>query len=243
MITISVGILTKNTGLLLLPVAFGCLLLRRSETWKRKTALGLAGVMIVTILAGWFTAYRTLQNKNQDLIIGNTSTLHSGLAVPNNLPAFLIFNPVKILSIPYNNPWSDASRRQYFWEYWYRSAFFGEFDFGDDRKLLASWLLFWSMIVLVIAFAGFIRSLSHRFRDTIPLLLLLVTLVAGHAVFRFRYPFGSSQDFRYSLPILISLAAYATVFVVRCRSELLGNAMRFSIYAFTAFSVAFLLHA
>lgn len=242
MLAIALHVLTKSNGLLLLPVAYACLLLRRGTPWKKRLTEGLLGILIVAVVAGWFNVYRLTQNDEQDLIIGNTATLNSGLAVTNDIAAFTVFNPIEMMRIPYNNPWDDAARRNYFWEYWYRSAFFGEFHFGDDRKLLASWILGASFLVLLVAAAGFARSLRDRFYSTLPMLILGVTLSLGHAFFRFRYPYGSSQDFRYSLAVLFPWALFAALGVVLYRSAAWRMTATYVIHAFIAFCVAFLLH-
>lgn len=242
MVLIALHIITKSNGLLLLPVAYACLLFMRGIPWKRKIVDGVIGLVIVAVVAGWFSVYRLVQNSDQDLIIGNTGTLNSGLLVRNDVAAFTVFNPIEMVKIPYNNPWDDAARRNLFWEYWYRSAFFGEFNFGDARRLLASWVLGWSFVILVIALLGFVRSLRGRFYQYLPLVALAGALSLGHAAFRFRYPYGSSQDFRYSLLLLLPWALYAALGIVLYRAPLWKKTASYAVQVFIAFCVAFLLH-
>lgn len=242
MLAISLHIITKNNGLLLLPVAYFCLLAHRGLGWKRAIADGALGLMIAGVVAGWFSVYRMTQDSSQDLIIGNTETLNSDLRVENNSAAYTVFNPIEMIKIPYNNPWEDEARRNYFWEYWYRSAFFGEFDFGENRKLIASWVLGWSFIILIVGLAGLVRSLRGRFYQYLPMLVLGAALTLGHAVFRFRYPFGSSQDFRYSLLVLIPWALYVSLGIALYSSALWKKTATYAVHAFIAFCIAFLLH-
>lgn len=241
-VLIGLHLLTKNTGLLLLPVVFGSLLLARGVTWKRKAILGGISLGIIVLLSGWFTVYRHLQNTNQDMIVGNTGTLNSGLSIPNSVAAFTVFNPLKVIAIPYNNPWDDAARRQYFWEYWYRSAFFGEFHFGEDRKLMASWILVWSMLSFLVVIAGFLWAMRRKFHDSLPMLLTLVVFALGHAAFRMEYAFGSSQDFRYALLVLLPLAYYLTVGLLSLRNPLLQRAAGFTVQTFIVLCAMFLMH-
>ena len=241
MVTIALVILTKNTGLLLLPVAYVCLLLQRSMRWRTKMLLGITGLLTVVLLAGWFTAYRKLQDGGQDLIIGNVNALNSALAVPNSPTTFLTFNPASLLRIPYNNAWSDAARRQNFWEYFYRSAFFGEFDFGTGKLPLARWLLFWSFPVALIGMAGCVLGLRRLWRPWLPLYLLFVFLLAGHLAFRVQFPFSCSQDFRYSTLLLLPMAAFVTLGVLRIPTETLRNIARFFVQVFLLFCCMFLL--
>jgi len=240
--TIGLHILTKNNGLLLLPVVYGCLLFKPGFTWKKKIMEGAIGLAIVLLVAGWFSVYRTMHNTGQDMIIGNTGTLNSGLLLTNDIKNYVTFNPVKMLEIPFNNPWDDAARRQNFWEYWFRSAFFGEFQFGDSRKLMASWILFWAMTVGVIGLYGFIATPKNRTLQYLPMLLLAILLSLGHAAFRFKYPYGSSQDFRYSLVVLLPFALCVALGVLYARSALTRKSMIVALQAFCTFCIAFLLY-
>lgn len=242
MLAIALHILTKANGLLLLPVAYVCLLARRGNSWKRTFADGLTGLLIVGVVAGWFNVYRLTHDGSQDMIIGNTQTLNTELRVPNDAAAYTVFSPVGMIRHPYNNPFEDSARRRYFWEYWYRSAFFGEFDFGEGRRLLASWILASSFIVLLIALAGFIRTIPRRFYAYLPMAVLAAALPLGHAVFRFRYPYASSQDFRYSLLVLLPWALYVTLGIVLFRSPAWRKIATTAAHVFIAFCIAFLLH-
>lgn len=210
-VTIALGILSKNTALLLVPVAGACLLLARGLPWKKKILWGVTMLFIIGVGAGWFSIWRKYYDESQSLIIGNENTLNSGLAVPNNPSAFLVFNPIEMVKHPYNSPWSDDERRQYFWEYFHRSAFTGEFMPGVNRMQVASWLLIWSFILMAIAAYGVWKGIRTRLYDVLPLLLLTVLLLAGHAVFRFRFPFSSSQDFRYSILLILPFAYFVTL--------------------------------
>jgi hypothetical protein len=238
---IALFILTKSNGILLLVAAYFCLLLRYKKGWKEMVVNGLLGLLVVGMVSGWFSAYRILQDSSRDLV-GNTDTLSSGLLLENTASSFAIFNPVQMVRIPYNNPWEDSSRRQNFWEYWYRSAFFGEFNFGESRMLMASWILVLSFILFVIGIVGVIRGFMNRIPHALPMLAFFGILSLGHAAFRFRYPYSSSQDFRYSLPVLIPAAFFVTLGILLIQSPLYRKGCLFIINAFAAFSLAFLLH-
>lgn len=240
---IGLHLLTKNTGLLLIPIMFGCLLFQRNIPWKKKLTDGALALLIIVLVSGWFNVYRMMHDSEQDLMVGNTGTLNSGLVVPNDAAAFTVFNPVEIVRIPYNNPWDDASRRQYFWEYWYRSAFFGEFHFGEDRKLLASWILITSLLTLVIAGIGCWKWLRTRTFDGLPLLFMVGVITLGHAAFRWKYPYGSSQDFRYALLLLIPFAACVALAVTSVKAPLTKKILSIVPLSFILFCAAFLIHA
>ena len=241
-VVISLAILSKSNALLLLPVAFICLVIKNKWEWKRTLIDGCAGLLIVAVLAGWFTVYRHLLSTGQDPLVGNTSTLNSGLVVANGPSAYVTFNPVAMVHNPYNSPWEDAARRQYFWEYLYRSAFFGEFSFGEDRKTLASWILLFSFPVFLLTAWTWLSGWK-RWKELLPLLLLSIILPVGHAVFRFRYPSASSQDFRYILPLLLPIAAFATLFWTRLQEGIGKRSLLICLQTFIVLCAVFLLHS
>lgn len=223
-IVTGLAIIAKNTALLIIPIALLCLLLSPRLERKKKISLGVSMLCIVTVIAGWFSVYRIIQDRSQPMIIGNNAALNAGLSVPNTVKALTTFNPVAITRIPYNDAWNDAARRQNFWEYWYRSAFYGEFSFGDAKKSLASMILAGSFALLLFALIGIIRSAKQSFKATLPLLLCLLVLPLGHLLFRIQEPFSSSEDFRYSLPFLAPMFFYAAFGVASCRSVFMKNA-------------------
>lgn len=243
-VIIGLTILTKSTGLLLVPFLIGCVVLRFPlRQWKTTaTHLGLS-LLSITLLSGWFSAYRTYTVPTQGYIIGNTDTLNSGLTVRNDFASLFTFHPVEILRIPFNNPWDDLTRRSNFWEYWFRSAMFGEFHFGDSRMLLASWLLLWWMLLSLVCVAGCAAGLRVRWQGTVPLLLLSLLLLAGHAAFRMKYPFGSSQDFRYSLLLLVPIAAFTARAILSLPTPASRRIAAFIAQLFCLFAAVFLLHA
>lgn len=240
----SLTILTKSTGLLLVPFIIGCVVLRFPLKQWKKTVMHLSlSLLSIALLSGWFSVYRYSTVPTQGYIIGNTDTLNSGLTVRNDLASLFTFHPVEILRIPFNNPWDDLTRRSNFWEYWFRSAMFGEFHFGDSRMLLASWLLLWWMLLSLLCVAGCAAGLRMRSQGTVPLLLLSLLLLAGHAAFRIKYPFGSSQDFRYSLLLLVPIATFATRAILSLPSPASRRIAAFIVQIFCVFAAAFLLHA
>jgi hypothetical protein len=241
MLAIGLAVLSKSNGLLLLPAAFLCLPLRYWRDWKRMFVNGAAGLLIVLLVAGWFSAYRHFSGTGQDLLVGNDDVLNSALGVDNGPLAYLTFNPIEMVRIPFNNAWEDAARRMYFWEYLYRSAFFGEFGFGDERKLLASWVIAVSLPVFLIAVCGWFAG-WRRWREDLPMLLIAVFLLFGHAAFRFRYPFSSSQDFRYIVPFLLPVGYFAVRWWTGMKEGHLKNSLLLCMQMFIVLCAVFQLH-
>ncbi len=221
---LAAGILAKANVLLLLPVAFLALLFQRSHTVRERVVLGGIGLCIVLSLTEWLYVLRMFQDFNTDLV-GNAGNLNGGLSIPNTLSAYTTFNPLQILRHPYNDAFGDEARRMYFLEYLYRSAFFGEFDLSRSLYRFSQWMLLLGFGVSAIALTGFLTGLWRFRHEVMPLWLAFFALLAGHAFFRFLYPFSSSQDFRYSILLLVPVAYFALLQVRRCKHARLRTAL------------------
>lgn len=220
MIIIGLSILAKSSGLLLLPIAFICLCLKFPLSWKKKLREGTIGFCIVMLIAGWLNIYRTVEEHGKYSVVANVDSLNSALEVQNTPLTFVTFNPVRMIKIPYANAWEDASGRNNFWEYVYRTGLFGEFDLGASQKQTASWIVFWSLLLFAGAIAGFIR-LVPSWKTWLPLLLVSVILPLAHAAFRFQNPYSPSQDFRHVFLLLIPLCSFTAIAIDRMPTSFL----------------------
>jgi len=240
-VCIALSLLTKNTNLLLIPVAGACLLFRAETPWKKKFQLGGISLFALLVISAWLPVYRAATSDAQGLV-GNIGNLHSGLLLENKTYSYLTFNPKKIVEVPFNNAWNDDARRQQFPEYLYKSAFFGEFDFGNEKKSIASLILFLSFIPLLTSLFGMAWSARYRLRDSLPYFFMVAFLLAGHAAFRFKYPYSSSQDFRYSILVLLPFAYFLCVGIARTRPPLLARLLSILTGVFLAACAIFLLN-
>lgn len=205
---IGLGMLSKLNAALFLPAAFGCLLFHPRIPWRSKVIQGCVGFLVVFLLCGWFYLPRALVTHDvRKNILGNVDILTN--FVENSPQAFLTFNPLALLSHPFNDPFNDQERRQQFWEYFFRSALFGEFRF-PALLIFSLPLLLSALILLFPALTNIITDISRHPLLSLPLWLPLLILLGGHALFRFAFPYSSSQDFRYSIPLLPLIAYYAT---------------------------------
>lgn len=204
------SILTKTNGLLLVPVVFLLLLLKPRLAFKTKVTSGILSLALLVLgTIGIFTA-REGASLNQPLVV-NTGNLSSALFVNNTVETFTEFNPLRMIVQPYNNPWDDAFGRQYFWEYFFKSAFFGEFDLGTALKPLASAVIVCGVLGLLYALFGAVQCIRKDFWRTLPMTLTAGFLLLGHALHRAVTPHSCAQDFRFSLlasiPVLFFLVA------------------------------------
>lgn len=202
LLLLALSILTKTNGLLLVPVAFLLLACRRHLPLKRKALVGAMSLLLLTLLTGWIFTLREGISLSQPLV-ANTGNLSSALYVRNSVETFTEFNPLRMILTPYNNPWDDAAGRQYFWEYFFKSAFFGEFDLGSPLRPLASAVLFSALLSLLFAVYGAWMSIRKEGFSALPLSCTAIFLLLGHALHRSITPHSCAQDFRFSLLVSI----------------------------------------
>ncbi len=203
---VALGILTKTNVVLLLPAVLISLLLVPNKLLRKRLHLLLLGCLLVFLVCGgFFFARMQAEGRSRAVIVGNIGSLSSGLQLKNIPSSYLTFNPVEIIRRPHNNPWEDLARRQYFPEYFFKSAFSGEFDFGRmARPLVQAVLSAWMLLLPLMAY-GMYRSLRKWDAVSIMLCTLFFGVLGGHTAFRFLFPYSSSQDFRYSILLLIPL--------------------------------------
>lgn len=200
----ALGILTKTNVVLILPAVLLSLLLVPHKALRKRSHLMLLGGLLVFLLCGgFFLARMESEGRSRSMIVGNIHSLNSGLLLHNSPSSYFTFNPLAVLRRPFNHAWDDAGRRQYFPEYFFRSAFSGEFDFGRTAQPLAqAVLLTWMFLLPVLALGVY-----HSFRKHDPVSLVMLAtffgVLGGHIAFRFLFPYSSSQDFRYSILLLI----------------------------------------
>lgn len=206
--TVALGLLTKFNAALLLPLAFLLLFFQRGH-WVRKCGKLGASLLLLLLFTGWFYLPRTfLKESPQVLVVGNIGNLNSGLRVPTTFSTLFTLNPLQILAHPFNNAWDDAERRQYFWEYFFRSAFFGEFSYAPSLRPLAIAILTLALLFVPLTVFGIWSSLRSRAPGATPLFHLLWTGLLGSLAYRLAYPFASSQDFRYSILLVIPVTFF-----------------------------------
>ncbi|MDD5103300.1 MAG: glycosyltransferase family 39 protein [Candidatus Peribacteraceae bacterium] len=208
MLLLALSILTKTNGLLLIPVAFLLLTLKQRLAFKKKVLVGAVSLLLLTLTTGWIFTLRSGASLDQPLVV-NTGNLSSALYVNNTVETFTEFNPFRMTMHPYNNPWDDADGRQYFWEYLFKSAFFGEFDLGPPLRPFASAILVCGFLTLLFAVYGTWISVRREGWRTLPLWSVAGFLLLGHALHRQESAFSCSQDFRYSLLFSVPVFYFA----------------------------------
>ncbi|MEQ1849901.1 MAG: glycosyltransferase family 39 protein [Candidatus Peribacteraceae bacterium] len=194
-VVLGLSILTKSNALLLVPGAVLTLLLLQRTNIRRKGVLMTAGMLITLCMTSWLYAWR-LQETADLKLIGNVGSLNHHLKVENTLQSFLLFHPISIIERPFANSWGGEDRH-HFLEYYFRSAHFGEDSF-PRVFFLARIVVTLSLATLFLAALSVFMPKLIDWRRAAPLFLVALSLFAGHMLFRWHYPYASSQHFRYS---------------------------------------------
>ncbi len=209
---IALGFLTKANAVLVLPAAL------LSAFWEQRASkervfswtLLLHSGMYMAAISGWLVILRFLEPKTTKLLSFGHSGMNPKLLIPDNwnLLYYVTFNPLAVFSMPFNNNWAFDAHREYFFEYLYRSAFFGEFSFKQMPIAIPYAILTIGMILLLFGIAAMVMEWRKPQRFTRPLFSLLLTILAATLVFRLLFGCPCDQDFRFAILTLVPLFAF-----------------------------------
>lgn len=198
------ALLSKSSALPLLALV-GCgFLFRRDSIMIRLRNVLFLGVLLLIVVGGTLLIRVIIQGQ-QELV---PVWVSSGLHVKNFAAAFYTFHPLEILRHPFNHNWVDSERRQYLWEYCFKSVFFGEWEFRSFFHWQAITILVSGMLLVPVILWGIVRSTWKHARIDIQLLVLLVVSFLALACFRYLHPNSSNQEIRYISFVLIPIAYF-----------------------------------
>lgn len=205
-----IGLLIKTNCLLLIPFGLMLLYMHRSLSARNKLTLASVTAVSVLMIAGWFVIPRALEKSNvKDYVVSNYSRIPASMMVRNDISSLTTFDPLAVLRIPYNDSWKDSSRREFAPEYLFKSAFFGEFDFGPKLKPCARVILGSAMVIVFGAFLKACFLLRRRWYATFPLWSSAVMFYAALIINRALYPYAVCGDFRFITPIVLGISVVA----------------------------------
>lgn len=216
------GLLCKFTMLPLALASFVILFLSKQLNRHRKLQFSVIGAALLIALTGWFYIPRALEtlSVNPDrFVIGNIQSHFSVLWYKPEIKDYFVFNPIEVIVSPRSSPWiSDDSRRMYFWEYYFKSAFTGEFLKGESTPEYgaAQLALAVSIIFLPFLFVGLIHVAKNPSSPAFPWMIATFLLIASQAIYTHKVGFANVQDFRYGL---CSLLFYAYCIIEYAFSE------------------------
>ncbi len=211
----ALAVWVKANGIALLPPILLLYVLRRGEgTALHRVERACGGLVLASVLILSMYAPRMLSHSEGPRLVGNALHIGDEMRLPNALENLTTFDPARFLLEPFNSPW-EGHRREFFLEYVYRSAFFGEFNFGDALIPFGSAILGVSLFALALAVVGGGMGMVRHAKQFTPVMLVGLAVFFAHLCFRLSYPFSVSQDFRYSpllaLPVAIAAAAGASM--------------------------------
>lgn len=234
---LSAAILTKTNALVFVFVYLITLFAKANRSNAVRAAVVM--LLIVFVSTGWYFAYRYFSD-DKVMLAGNVRQLDRELEVDSSLANLFIFNPLAVLKTPYNDSRDDRYRRDNFWEYFYRSAYFGEFKFGEKLMQLSAALLLLGMLGLGISVVGIFGSDVSGDSLSQLMLALLLGGLGVHLAYRYFVPFSSASDFRYSwfvaLPICFFIAQAA-----EARSNVLNRMLSMAVFAHVSLVLVFIL--
>jgi 4-amino-4-deoxy-L-arabinose transferase-like glycosyltransferase len=197
--SLALWIVTKLTALLFLPVIAICAWKKRKQISKKHFLFSL---FILIALTAWLPIMRLREPEYRNMI-PQSEGLDKNVLLPNTLRNFVTFNPIQIVQIPYNDPWDDATRRQFFWEYFFRSAFLGEWNFGDSMHWISTTMTTLGLGLLILTFYGWSKAVQQKEVALLPMATLSFMILAGALLYRIANTCSCSQDFRFSTPLIV----------------------------------------
>lgn len=209
-LTIALALLTKTSALLLLAIALLSFALARGLPVLKKVRLSALTILLCLLIAGWLPVlrYGIETDTTRSRVLGNEG-MHPLVALTNTPSAFLTANPLEILRHPYIDPNSDESRRQYFPEYFFRSAFTGEFSFPESFRVLSFLILLFGMISLPLIALGCFADIREDYQKSLPLLITLSLGCIAVLGYRILFPYAPNQDFRFVTFLVIPCSYFA----------------------------------
>lgn len=220
----ALGLITKVTVYPLIPIVLACLVTRREIPPAKKLSLASGFLILCAVIGGPFLALRLSQTYFLWLLeFGWGLGMNLRLLVPFHAGDFFVFHPGRLIISPLNDPWYDLPGRMYFWEYLFRSAFFGEWDFPGllwpSRIIIAG-----ALGLLPLAACGLVSSLRSREPFRIPLFLILLAGISLCLFTRIMHGAIPNQDFRFFPLLAVPFAAYVCygIEALRKRWQMIG---------------------
>ena len=206
----AIAIAAKSTGFVILAVWIVIYIFKVIHSVKAGSLkILLASILIIALFAG-LSNHRTIVNIFEGKkieIVGNVGGLPSSLQVQNTASNYLYFDLRDYMLEPYVSPWADKGGRQYFWNYAIKTSLFGEFHLWNSPtgRVFATAISILGLFIFMLALWGIIHV---KFKD-LPSFLFIIFLFAALIYLRVSYPYSSSNDFRYIMPVLFPLVYFS----------------------------------
>ncbi len=201
--------LSKISAAALFPVGLICFLVWKRMGWKPKLVHLGVSMLIIAALFVWYPIKRFTERNIANVVTLGNKNMNPDLSVPREVTDFLTFNPVEVMRFPYNDTWSDKYRRRYFWEFFFKSSFFGEFRF-EKIKQLGSVIVALGMVLLPMLLLGLVATVRNRknIYESLPMTLTTGALMAAALAYPTLFAYAPNQDFRFSILLCVPFGYY-----------------------------------
>ena len=217
-------LLTKANALILILITGVCLLLDRRVDTCRKT-FQLGGLLVISLgLAGGYYLPRAIHEKAIDtFVVGNLQALNPESRIDGVFVKSIIFNPFKVVRYPLDEPWGP--RHDYFLEVLFKTMLLGSWIKGSSYKLIARFIMLVDLFLIPFFLLGFAKALKEWHPYKWPMLLTLVVVFETQWIFLEVAPFLATQDFRYSVILVVPIVHYFLQGVEICsvRLQVIGD--------------------
>lgn len=198
------ALLTKANGILTICIVATVALLVAWRFKRLSPFIKVQGRAMAALFSIGFGVF-VLLISFKGMVFSNSSGLSSQLRLVNSFRHLFGFDFGAYFGFLFVDPWSDPAGRQYFFNYVLKTSLFGEFGF--DGKI-GDWCVpivdFLALNVVWMCCLG----IYYAIRKTGPEVAVVNAVFLGVGLLgnRLLAPFSCSQDFRYILPIIISVA-------------------------------------
>jgi hypothetical protein len=205
-LVLGLALLTKASALILIPISLICLRFPHEQA-NLKVLKAIVLLAVAMAISGWYYLTRALHESGVDsFIVGNIHHLNPKGHIDGVLAKSFVFNPFKVLRYPFVEPWGP--RHEYFLEYFFKSIFLGEWLMGPAYRWVARIFILTALLLLPVFLRGVWISVKDRSGYDFPMLITFFAVFAAQWAFLQVAPFMSSQDFRYSVILLVPLVYF-----------------------------------
>ncbi|MBQ2561135.1 MAG: glycosyltransferase family 39 protein, partial [Fibrobacter sp.] len=197
---------TKTTGVVTLGMLFVLMVggfFAKGELRKPTRSEVVSWSLFIVLIAAF-----VLQKLLGSDLVGNADYLNSSMKVQNEAFNYLYFDLRSFLEYPWTSCWNSMMGRNFFWNFALKTSLFGEWDMlpTAEGRLCATIM---SVLLLGLVVYG-IRGFWKKRLDFVHWILFLqgIAFFGSLATLRLKYPFACSNDFRYILPVLLSIVPF-----------------------------------
>jgi hypothetical protein len=218
-IIVGFALLTKANALILVPISAACLLLNaRPEMRIKAFYLTLLVAVSLGIAGGYYLVRATQESAASNMVVGNLVDLNPKSHIEGVFVKSLIFNPFKLVRYPFDEFFGP--RRDYFLEVLFKTMLLGGWIKGASYKFCARMILLTGLLLLPFLALGVYRAIRGGTARMPPLLVMLGMVFIAQWTFLQMAPFLATQDFRFSVILLVPLLYYLLQGVDYCSRSL-----------------------